>query len=131
MTPAAAASIDNGHVKRLALGTPIAAEIAAQSVTTVAVDWPVVVGHLRLCGGPAPSHCYIENFDKADRVVATNANGLWVAMAPVDRGRFHFRVANPGSDTFALYAGNKLVKKLKRYVTFGKTARVVFPIPIR
>jgi hypothetical protein len=122
--------IDNGHIKRLALGVPIAAEIAAQSVTTAAVEWPAVVGHLRLCGGPAPGRCYIENFDSADRVVVTNANGLWVAMAPVDRGRFHFRVANPASDTFALYAGNKLVKKLKRYVTFGKTTRVVFLIPI-
>jgi hypothetical protein len=64
-------------------------------------------------------------------VVATNADGQWVAMAPVSHGRFHFMVATPGSYTFALYAGNKLVKHLRQQVASGKTTRIVFPLAIR
>jgi hypothetical protein len=113
----------------LALGAPVIQQIAALA-KPVKLRWATVVGHLRLCGGPAPSRCYIENYGSDGRVVVHAAGDPWIAMASIDRGRFHFRVAASGTYTFGFYTGNTLVKKLRARATAGQTMQVVFLIPI-
>src|SRR5579863_3778756 len=119
-------TVDNGHVLRMASNTPLTRELTALSPSALGIHWPAVTGRLRLCGGPHPNRCRVANFDSADRVVVTNAYGQWVAMAPVNHGRFGFKVATPGSYTFALFAGTRVVKQLQRQVATGKTS-IVFP----
>ena len=123
-------TITNGRVHRLGLAQPVVAQIESLTEPVSGIRWANVRGHLRLCGGPAPGHCQIENFGSSDRVVVSGSNGLWVAMADVHHGRFAFQVAASGTYTFALYAGSTLVKKLRRSVTGGKTTNVVLLIPI-
>lgn len=114
----------------LALGAPVIGQITALAKTVEGLKWATVVGHLRLCGGPAPSRCYIESYDNDDRVVVHAASDPWIAMAQMIRGRFRFRVAGSGTYTFAFYAGNTLVKRLRARVTAGRTTKVVFLISI-
>lgn len=114
----------------LALGAPVIQQIAALARPVRDQRWATVVGHLRLCGGPAPGRCYVENDGNDDRVVVHAAGDPWIAMAQIEHGRFHFRVAASGVYTFAFYTGNTLVKKQRARVTVGHTTRVVFLIPI-
>ena len=67
----------------LALGAPIIQQIAALA-KPVKLRWAMVVGHLRLCGGPAPSRCYIENYGSDGRVVvhaAGDPGSRWLDRA--------------------------------------------------
>lgn len=114
----------------LALGAPVIQQIAALAKPVQALKWATVVGHLWLCGGPAPGRCFIENDGNGGRVVVHATGDPWIAMAPIDHGRFHFRVAASGTYTFGFYTGNTLVKNLRARVTAGHTTRVVFLIPI-
>jgi hypothetical protein len=122
--------ISNGHVRRLGLGSPVIAAVTALAKPVGGLRWASVRGHLRLCGGPAPGRCRIEDYNGPDRVTVTSANGLWLAMANVIQGRFAFRIAGSGTYTFGLYAGNAPVKKLRARVTAGRTTRIVFVLPI-
>jgi hypothetical protein len=123
-------AITNGHVHRDGLGRFSMAQIEALAKPVMDRGWATVRGRLRLCGGPAPGRCYIENLDNHDRVIVTGSNGKWLATAAVNHGRFAFKIASPGTYTFGFYTGNTLVRKLRERVTLGKTTRVVFLIPI-
>jgi hypothetical protein len=114
----------------LGLGRPVIGQIEALAKPVKGLSWATVVGHLRLCGGPFPGRCYIENDDNGDRVLAQNSDGQWVASGLVHHGRFGFKIATSGTYTVEFYAGNKLVKKLRRRMTVGRTTRVVFLISI-
>jgi hypothetical protein len=124
-------SITNGHVIRQGLDRPVVGQIEALAKPVASQAWATVRGHLRLCGGPVPHRCYIENYDSSDRILVSGPNGLWVAMATIERGRFAFRIAASGTYRFSFYAGNRLVKQLRRRVTVGQTTSVVFLISIR
>jgi hypothetical protein len=113
----------------LGLGGPVIGQIE-KLVKPVKLSWATVVGHLRLCGGPIAGRCYIENYDGGDRVLVRNSDGQWVASGLVHHGRFRFQVAAPGTYTVGLYAGNRLVTKLRRRVTPGRATRVVFLVSI-
>ena len=114
----------------LALGAPVISQITALAKPVEGLKWATVVGHLRLCGGPAPGRCYIESYDSDDRVVVHALGDPWIAMAQIVHGRFRFRVAGSGTYTFGFYAGNTLVKQRRARVTAGRTTTVVFLIPI-
>lgn len=122
--------ITSGSIHRLALGAPVVAQIEKLAQPVTGLRWATVVGHLRLCGGPAPGRCYIENYDGGDRVVVHAPGDPWLAMATIEHGRFRFRVAAAGTYTFAFYAGNTLVKQLRRRLVAGRITHVVFLIPI-
>jgi hypothetical protein len=123
-------TVTNGHVRRLGLGKPVVSEIQSVAKPVTRQTWAAVRGHLRLCGGPAPGRCHIESYDRSDRILVSGPNGLWIAMATIQRGRFAFEVAASGTYTFGVYAGNTLIRQLRRRVTVGRTTRVVFLIPI-
>jgi hypothetical protein len=123
--------IDNGKLQRLALGDAIVKRLTSLASPVLGIEWPSIEGHLRLCGGPAPSRCFVENYQGGDRVVVSRPGGSWIAMAQIRRGRFRLEVASPGSYTVALYTGNKLVKKQVAELAAGKTTKVVYPISIR
>lgn len=114
----------------LGLGRPVIGQIEGLAKPVKGLSWATVVGHLRLCGGPVPGRCYIENYDNGDRVLARNSDGQWVASGLVHHGRFRFEVAASGSYTIGFYAGNRLVTKLRRHVTAGRATRAVFLISI-
>lgn len=130
-------TVSNGHVRRLGLGKPIVAQIESLAKPVTGQSWASVRGHLRLCGGPAPGRCWTSGFGicaphcmSANRVVADNSKGLWIAMAPVSKGRFHFTVASPGTDEFYLYADNRMLVKTRARVIAGRTITVVFTLAV-
>lgn len=123
-------AITNGRVHRQGLDAPVLSQIESLAKPLSGSNWATVRGHLRLCGGPAPGRCYIENYDNHDRVIVSGPSGLWLATAPVSRGRFAFQAASPGTYTFDFYAGNMLVKQMRKRVTTGQTTSVVFLISI-
>lgn len=123
-------TITNGHVRRLALGRPAVALIESLAAPVAMHRWPVVVGRVRLCGGPAPGRCWTQSYGHGDRVLVSDATGAWLAMAAVSRGRFRFRIAAAGDYTFALYAGNALLGRLHARIAARGTTRIVFTIPV-
>lgn len=123
-------AVTNGHVRRLALGRPAVALIESVAAPVTMHGWPAVVGHVRLCGGPAPGRCWIQDYGRGDRVMVRNATGAWLALAAVSHGRFRFRIAAAGDFTFALYAGNTLLGRLHARAAADGTTRIVFTIPV-
>lgn len=128
--PGGCRQVDNGRLERLALGSPLATEVTALTTPVTGIRWPRVAGHLRLCGGPAPGRCFIENINGNDRILAVDSKGRWLAIAPVRGGRFSFTIARPGRYTFKLVAGRQVVKTRRQSVAMGRTTRVVFLIPV-
>lgn len=114
----------------LALGAPVIGQIAKLAKPVPDLRWATVVGHLRLCGGPYPGRCYVENDGNGDRVVVHAPGDPWLAMAQIEHGRFRFTVAGSGTYMFGFYAGNTLVKQLRARVTAGRTTKVVFQLSI-
>ena len=86
--------LSNGRVQRLGIGVPSLGRLT-ELVKPVALKWPRVVGHIRLCGGPAPGRCWVSAYNGTDTVVATNSQGNTVATAQATQGRFNFLVATP------------------------------------
>jgi hypothetical protein len=72
-----------------------------------------VAGYIRLCGGPAPGHCFIEVFGscapacmRADRIAVTDSSGRVVARQKLRRARFRLLLA-PGRYTIELLGDGK------------------------
>lgn len=129
-------NITNGHVRRLGLGKPVVAQLSALAKSVTGLKWATVVGHIRLCGGPAPGRCWFqkETYPYASRAVATNSSGLWVAMAQLSHNRFRFTIATPGRYSFELMGSGKhintVISRTKATVQAGATTTVAFTIPV-
>jgi len=125
--------ITNGHVKRLGLDKPVVGQIAALVKPVKGLSWATVVGHIRLCGGPAPGRCWTSG-SLVGQVVADNSSNLWVAMSQQHKGRFRFTIATPGRYTFrAMGTGkqtNAVLAKTSATVRAGATTNVVLTIPV-
>jgi hypothetical protein len=122
-------AISNGHIQRIGLGGPPLAAIERQARARTGMRWATVIGHLRLCGGPA-NRCYIESFNSADRVVINRAGRPFLAMAQMHHGRFRLQVAGTGSYRIQSYTGNKLIATRTAELRSSHTTRVVFLIPV-
>jgi hypothetical protein len=132
--PGGCNEITNGHVKRLGLDKPVVAQIGALAAKPVkGLTWATVVGHIRLCGGPAPSRCWTSG-SMVGQVVADNSSNVWVAMSQQHKGRCRFTIATPGHYTFrAMGTGkqtNAVLAKTSATVRAGVTTNVVLTIPV-
>ena len=128
--------ITNGHIHRLGLGKPLVSQLSAIAKPIDTFKWATVVGHIQLCGGPAPGRCWFQKqtYPYASRAVATNSNGLWVAMAQLTHNRFRFTIATPGRYSFELMGSGKhintVISRTRATVRAGATTTVVFTIPV-
>ncbi len=122
--------LTNDHVQRLGLGRPVVRQITELARPVSGLNWPTVVGRLRVCGGPFPGRCRTQNYDRGDRVVVHRSGGPWLAMAQIRRGRFRLQIAASGSLKFDFYAGNRLVKERNVRVSPAGTTHVAFLIPV-
>jgi hypothetical protein len=126
--------ITNGQVKRLGLGKPVVGQIAALVTPVKGLSWATVVGHIRLCGGPAPGRCWTSAYRNASSVDATNSSKMWAAMAQLHKGHLSFRLASPGRYMFELMGSgeqiNTVVARTEATVTADRTTNIVFTIPV-
>jgi hypothetical protein len=116
----------------LGLGKPVIGQII-KLTRPVKLQWATVVGHIRLCGGPAPGRCWTSG-SLVGQVVADNSSNVWVAMSQQHKGRFRFTIATPGRYTFrAMGTGkqtNAVLAKTSATVQAGVTTNVVLTIPV-
>ena len=132
--PGGCNEITNRHIRRLGLDQPVVAQIGALAAKPVkGLTWATVVGHIRLCGGPAPGRCWTSG-SLVGQVVADNSSNVWVAMSQQHKGRFRFTIATPGRYTFrAMGTGkqtNAVLAKTSATVHAGATTNVVLTIPV-
>ncbi len=121
--PGGCNEITNDHVKRLGLDKPVVAQIGALAAKPVkGLKWATVVGHIRLCGGPAPSRCWTSG-SLVGQVVADNSSNVWVAMSQQHKGRFHFTIATPGRYTFKAMGTGKQTNAVVAKTSRDRTRR--------
>jgi hypothetical protein len=96
-----ACNISNRYVMRTGLGAPVVSRVMGLA-KPAKLRWASVVGHITLCGGPAPSRCHTVGFNGDDTIVATNPEGRSVASARAHGGRFRLLIASAGPYEFSL-----------------------------
>ncbi len=120
----------------LGVGSSVAARRLAGTAT--------VTGYVRLCGGPAPGRCYIEEVGfcqppqgcvTSDRVAAIDARGRRVATQRLHHARFTLHLA-PGRYTIELLGDGRRVhgrvmqrRKVRAEAHRTAVVRFFFAIP--
>lgn len=132
------AEVSNGHVHRIAAGTPVVGRIEAL------IPWRGTLrGGLEICGGPAPGGCHPttgitscgpHGCVHADQVAIQHPIGTQHPNVRLRRGRFTVRV-EPGRYRLALlvdgrHAQDRVLQRVTARVRNGQTTRVSFRVSV-